>query len=416
MGNKQEYWLITADNQLGAIHWNNPQREEDYYHSFQSICKAAAKDEDCLGVLGVGDVRERATIQAKNLEGMNLGLQTLLEAGKPMLALMGNHDYTTPNWIESMCYPCLHNLADKAVQKRFGFDPDSTLALDFRSKGELEAAILANCQPADIRVAFLHQSLRELTTNLKQSYDTSLIRLEEMGFGSKGPCLIMLGDLHNYGDSWSPNKSVQAVYPGSPEMTDANEGSNGLRSDVLASEPHDYRKFVVHYFPKTQTWKPVEIEPRPWFRGKAKTSKETIRLVQLLQDAAARWPKPGVVALSCPRKDLALMREALKEIPTLEARVEEYDPTEEETTEVESKEEATLSWPENKRALVALAEESGMDSEALALLQEIVGHDGSTPNVKNDVARAWMAWNKEEKPEGLEPTADPTPETEKETQ
>lgn len=391
------YWLVTADNQLGAVHWNNPAREEDYYRSFQGLCKKAAKDEECLGILGLGDVRERASIQAKNLEGMNLGLQMLLEAGKPMLAIMGNHDYTTPNWIESMCYPCLHNLADKRVQEQHGFDPETTLALDFKPKGDLEKGILEACggNPEKIRVAFLHQSLRELTTNLRQSYDTSLQRLEELGLGTQGPCLILIGDLHNYGDAKSPSGSIQAAYPGSPEMTDSNEGSNGLKSDVIQSEPHDYRKFAIHYFPDTKTWKPVEINPRPWFRGKAKTAKETLRMLQLLHDASAKWTMPGVVALSCPRRELTLVREALAEIQTLEARVEEYDPdTDKEEDWKETGQEASLSWPENKRALLALAEESGLDAEAFALLKEIVARDGSTPNPKNDVANGWIAWNR----------------------
>lgn len=390
----KKYWLVTADNQLGAIHWNNPLREEDYYRSFQNICKAAAEDPNCLGVLGLGDVRERASIQAKNLEGMNIGLQILLEAEKPMLAIMGNHDYTTPNWIEAMCYPCLYNLTDKKVQERFGFDPKTTLALDFKTKGELEKTITENCDPKNIRVAFLHQSLRELTTNLKQSYDTSLSRLEELGFGSLGPCLMLLGDLHNYGDAKSPSGAVQGAYPGSPEMTDANEGSNGLKSDVVQSEPHDYRKFVIHYIPADHSWKPVEISPRPWFRAKAKTAKEALRMIQLLENAASKWPMPGIVALMCPKRELELVRDSLKTVPTLEARVEEYDPsTEEEDNWKETAQETALSWPENKKAILALAEEMGLDEMALTLLREIVARDGSTPNPKNDVANAWIAWN-----------------------
>lgn len=396
--NKTDYWLVTADNQLGAIHWNNPLREEDYYNSFQTICKNAAEDPACLGVLALGDVRERASIQAKNLEGMNAGLKTLLTAQKPMLAIMGNHDYTVPNWIEGMHYPCLHNLTDKKVQARFGFDPDTTLALDFKTKGELEKEILENCEPTKVKIAFFHQSIRELTTNLRQSYDISLDRLEELGLGAENPCLVLLGDLHNYGDAKSQSGNLHAAYPGSPEMTDINEGSNGLKSDVISSNPHDYRKFVIHYYPNTQQWKPVEIACRPWFRAKAKTQKESTRMLQQLKLAATEWKIPGCIALSCPKNDMADVHRALRDIPILEARVEEYnEETEKEDDWRENEAETSLSWPENKKALVQLAVDSGMDSEALALLQEIVARDGSTPNAKNDVASAWAAWNPDDK-------------------
>lgn len=394
-GGISPYWLVTADNQLGAIHWGNPQREEDYYRSFQRICKMAAEDPDCLGVLGLGDVRERAGIQAKNLEGMNLGLRMLLESGKPMLAIMGNHDHTRPNWIEAMKYPCLHNLADKAVQEKFGFNPQTTLALDFQPKTSLEEVIASACDPEKVRIAFLHQSLRELTTNLRQSYDTSLSRLEEIGFGAVGPCLILLGDLHNFGDAKSPSDRVQGAYPGSPEMTDTNEGYNGLKSDVVQTCPHDYRKFVIRYFPSDNSWEPLQINPRPWFRGKSKTAKEALRMVGQLEEAASDWKEPGIVALTCPKREMGLVRDALQKIPVLEARVEEYDPSAENPEDWgDTNQEATLSWPENKKALLALAQEAGLDSEALALLSEIVARDGSTPNAKNDVGNAWNAWAK----------------------
>jgi DNA repair exonuclease SbcCD nuclease subunit len=412
----EKYWIGTADTQLGSIHWNNLQREQDYYQIFQELCNQAVNEPNCLGILGFGDLRERASIQAKNLGGLNRGLLNLLNAGKNMLAFMGNHDFTTPNWIEEMCYPSLHNLTNPEVQKRFGFDPETTLVLDFKTRAELIPA-LTERDPKKMKVVMLHQSLRELTTSMKQSYDISLEQMHELGFGAEHPCVVLLGDLHNYGDA--SVGQLQAVYPGSPEMTDINEGMNGLRSERMQSSPHDYRKFALRYYPESNTWEPFELNPRPWFRGKAKTPKEADRILSLAKTATDAWQRPGCITLTVPKKDLERTREFLRTVNTLEGRVEEYNPeAEEDENEANWEPENTeteVSWKENKRMLMELAFESKLPEESIALLNEIVKHDGSTPNVKNDVAAAWSIWckdpsAKEETPEAeasLAPTFEP---------
>ena len=388
------YWIITADTQLGAVHWQNSIRENDYYTAFQNQCRKAAEDKHCLGILGLGDMRERAGLQSKNLGGHNRGLLILLEAKKVMLTLMGNHDFTNPNWIVEMCYPSLKDLTNKRVQLQYGFEPSTTFASHYLPKNQLEEN-LRNADPENIRLMFLHQSLRELTTSLKQSYDISLETMSELGFGKTGPCNIFLGDLHNYGDASLGN--ITAAYPGSQEMTDANEGVNGFKSNRIASEPHDYRKFVIHFFPESMKWTPVEIEARPWFRGKAKTAKEADRLEQLLLNAAKSWKQGACVFLTPPKSETERFRNLLKTLPILEARVEEYNPErDEENEEDESPSlETSLNWQENKKSLLELAISSNLDTDALDLLKHIIEADGATHNPKNDVLSAWEKWGKQ---------------------
>jgi DNA repair exonuclease SbcCD nuclease subunit len=415
-GQNLPYWIVLADTQLGAVHWQNPTREEDYYHAFQSQCYLAASDENCLGILGLGDLRERASIQAKNLGGLNRGLKILAEGGKPLLALMGNHDYTHPNWIEEMCYPSLKNLADPEVLADHGFNPTTTLALHFTPRSQLKDVLLSR-NPERISLMFLHQSLRELTTSLKQSHDLSLSELQEMGFGKTKPCTIFLGDLHNYGDASLGN--ISAAYPGSLEMTDANEGINGLRGTRVSSNPHDYRKFVIHYYPSTGEWTPVQTQARPWFRGKAKTKKESDRLEAVLKQHGATWswePRGAAcIALSVPKTERERFERLLSELPILQAKVEEYNPDiDADANEDESSDktvETTLSWQQNKSELLELAVADDLDAESRRLLSCIVESDGATHAPKHDILTAWGRWAEEPSQNPETPQTPQTPET-----
>jgi DNA repair exonuclease SbcCD nuclease subunit len=392
MENK-EFWIHTADTQLGAVHWQNPIREKDYYEMFVQLCTVAAEDPLCKGIIGAGDLRERASIHAKNLDGFTEGLSILAEANKPLLALMGNHDATTPNWIESFRYPSLKNLTCPKIQEKYGFDPEKTLALDFTSKTRLHEKI-AGMNPEKKELVFLHQALKEFTTSIHHSHDTSLPQLESLGLGKEKPCLILLGDLHNYGDTQYNN--LTAIYPGSPEMTDINEGSNGLKSDRFPLQPHDYRKFYVIFNPKTLKWSPVEIKNvRPWFCGKAKTEKEAEKLEDTLLLEASAWeshPKAACIHLSLPKTKISHFKDILKELHILEARVEEYN--EEINTELTGEITHSLSWKQNKENLLSLAGESELDLDSIKLLETIIQNDGSTHNPKNDVLSAWNNWIK----------------------
>jgi DNA repair exonuclease SbcCD nuclease subunit len=399
---KRTYWIVLADTQLGAVHWQNLIREEDYYKAFQTQCSLAAEDESCLGIIGLGDLRERASIQAKNLGGMNRGLKILADANKPLLAIMGNHDYTTPNWIDEMCYPSLKNLTKKHVQLEYGFDPQTTLALHFTPKGDLIEKLKEN-NLEEIKILFLHQSLRELTTNLKQSYDISLADLEDLGLGKKQDCTVFLGDLHNYGDVSRKTESghtITAVYPGSLEMTDANEGINGLKTERISTSPHDYRKFVLKLYrdndnENSTTWEPIEINPRPWFRGKAKTKKETDRIESLLLEHSKSWKKAlsACVYLTVPKSETERIKTSLSDLNILQSKVEEYNlETDEDANEDQTQLDGALSWQENKNGLLALAKEEKLDEDALSLLRHIVESDGATHNPKNDILNAWSKW------------------------
>lgn len=387
------YWIILADTQLGAIHWQNNAREQDYYEAFQTQCLKAAMDKNCLGILGLGDLRERASIQARNLGGLNRGLQTLDQAGKCLLGLMGNHDKTSPNWIKEMCYPSLKDLTDPKIQEAHGFDPSTTLASHFLPKAELKA-LLQNHGKGKTLI-FLHQSVKELTSNALQSYDISISELHQFGIGLEHPCQLFMGDLHNYGDINSQKLSL--AYPGSLEMTDINEGVNGLRSDKILSGPHDYRKFVIHFYPnrklEEEQWVPIETKPRPWFRGKTKSSKETEKMINTLIKKSTKWESPACVLLTVPKTGIDNIRVQTKPLNCLELRIEEYDPFMDKDQENAYLEHYShsLSWSENKKKLQEIGSDA-LDKDSADLLQKVCACDGSNTNAKSDVIAAWELW------------------------
>lgn len=390
------YWIILADTQLGAIHWQSSVREQDYYEAFQTQCLKAAVDKNCLGILGLGDLRERASIQARNLGGLNRGLQTLNQAGKCLLGLMGNHDKTSPNWIKEMCYPSLKDLTDPTVQEKYGFDPSTTLASHFLPKTELKTMLKEHGKGKNL--IFLHQSVKELTSNVLQAYDVSINELHEFGIGKENPCELFLGDLHNYGDVNSQNISV--AYPGSLEMTDINEGINGLKSDKILSGPHDYRKFVIHFYPERQLtedrWVPVEIKPRPWFRGKARTGKETSKIIDILLEKAKKWDYAACVLLTIPKPQIEEVKREVAKLDCLEIRVEEYDPFIDNAQENAYLEHYShsLSWTENKKKLQEIGS-MFLDKDSAELLQKVCMCDGSNANTKSDIVSAWELWKTE---------------------
>jgi hypothetical protein len=307
---------------------------------------------------------------------------------------MGNHDKTEPSWIKEMHYPSLKDLTSPKVQQDHGFDPETTLAVNFTPRSLL-IDTLKKHNPEKRKLVFLHQSLREMTTHVLQSYDLSMGDLLNLGFGKDMECTVFMGDLHNYGDIKEDN--LEVVYPGSLEMTDINEGINGLKSQRVTSCPHDYRKFVIHFYPERkqdqENWVPVEIKPRPWFRGKAKNTKDSQKVLEILLEKSQTWESPACVLLTMPKSEIEGIRKAIKDLNCLEMRIEEYDPIVDQSEEEAYLEHYShcLSWTENKRRLQDLGAEY-LDEESTNLLQKICKNDGSNSSTKADILCAWQEW------------------------
>lgn len=189
-------------------------------------------------------------------------------------------------------------------------------------------------------------------------------------------------------------------------MTDINEGVNGLKSQILESQAHDYRKFVIHFYPERteNRWEPIEIKPRPWFRGKAKNQKESDKLLGIILEHSKRWESQPCILLTLPKEQIEIFKDKLKTLNCLELRIQEYDPyiDNELNDGVLEEYSHSLSWSENKKKLQDIANTS-LDQDSALLLAQICASDGSNHNTKTDIAQAWDGWKKHLDQQNLNP-------------
>lgn len=408
MSKKAPYWVFIADVHAGDIPGGIPQREEDIYRTFQNICQEAAKDPACLGILGGGDLRDKPTIQTRNLDGFNAGIAILHNAQKMLLTIIGNHDMTNPTWVKAMHHPSLGSLTDHKTLIKQGLDPETFLASDYKNKADLrewlENIPLETRQNA--KTVVLHLALAELCV-INQKAEISLPELKELGFGSKGKVTFLLGDIHNFGDITLDN--IEAVYPGSIEMTDRNEGVNGFKSTRYPTMKPEFEKFVLHWYPQginedgEPEWERIPVPSRPWYYVKIAKTKEKKAQAELEMafKAVSKWDvsNPGILNLILPEKEIeeaTAQFQKLKDLGkilqiNIEAYSKEIHGTEEED---EPPRGGSGSWDETKTFLPEMAEDSKMSPRAKELLKQLIAGDKSTHSVKGDVTNAWDTWKK----------------------
>lgn len=405
MTEKLPYWIFLADVHAGDIPGALTCREEDIYHAFQLQCQLAANDPSCLGIIGGGDLRDKPSMQARNVDGFNTGIEILHNAGKVLLALVGNHDMTTPTWIKAMHHPALKSLSDPIVMQAHGLDPKTTLASDYKNKEELKTWFesLGETTRTNAKTVFLHLALADLCA-ANQKAETSLEELKALGFGKNGPVTFFIGDLHNYGDV-SLDK-IEAVYPGSLEMTDRNEGVNGFKSTRYPTMKPEFAKFVLHWVPKgpkgEPEWERIPLKPRPWYYVKISKNKEkkTGPELEMALKAVSKWTSenPGILNLILPEKELENAAKPFQTLKTegkiLQINLEAY------SKEIHGSEDedeipppsGNGSWTDTKALLPDMAKSSKLSPEALSLLSELIASDGSTHSPKGDVTNAWDKW------------------------
>lgn len=409
---KSDHWIIVADVHAGDIPGALPARENDIYQAWQGLCHQGAADSNCRGIIGVGDLRDKPGIQARNLDGFNAGIRILHEAGKSLLALVGNHDMTDPLWVTAMHHPALHDLADPEVRLAHGMDPQKVLAVHYKNRKDLQEWFesLGQSQRANARTVFLHLALSELSAP-NQKCETNMEELQILGFGSQEETLFLLGDIHNYGDI--TEGKLTAVYPGSIEMTDRNEGVNGLKSNIHPPEKPDFRKFALRWWPEGKSgngapeWERFELNCRPWHyvRVPEAKNKNLKAHLELAKRAVEKWTpeNPGVLNLILPKKEIPAAKELFAPeakagkmlVFNLEAFSKEIHGSDEEEEEPKR---GPSNWNETKALLPEMAEEAKLSPRAISLLKKLIEADGSTHNPKNDVGQAWDKWIAESNP------------------
>ena len=85
-------FLHLADIHLGFDRYDSKERTQDFYYAFNDALEKYAIAPQVDFVLIAGDLFEHRNIQPATLNQAKLALQTLKEAGIPVLAIEGNHD------------------------------------------------------------------------------------------------------------------------------------------------------------------------------------------------------------------------------------------------------------------------------------------------------------------------------------
>lgn len=101
-------FLHLADIHLGCRRYNLDERTKDFFHAWHDVIVNHAVPNQVDFVLIVGDFFDRRNIDPQAMNHAMLGLQTLRDAGIPVVAIEGNHDQHTDDnispysWMRSL--------------------------------------------------------------------------------------------------------------------------------------------------------------------------------------------------------------------------------------------------------------------------------------------------------------------------
>lgn len=398
--------LILSDTQIGMMPEGRPDLAEDFVNALIWGCELARDTPECTSVIVTGDMRD-----TPGIDGEQFGwLMDALDAcgDKPMGVLCGNHDMTSPNWIKSATRRIkgIHDLTTPEGIHAVGLNPEEAFALDYKNPSELHEILTTRLSSGKTKTLFLHQAFGEFgASNFADISIPDLVKMIPAG----SELTVFAGDIHNYGDATSEDGRIRVFSPGSMQMTDVNEGFNGLPSKQYPSTEGADRKYVLWYDLETGEVTRQTVPDhilRPWLYLKLPEGAKNIP--EILSQTALKWvgrPK-GIIELKLPSQELNRARVMLQENPGLvhpfdrvRIRVLPDKKTTEKIEELDSgaaPEEIIKRQNWVNRELIALAEEEfnakRMSAEALELLKSLC--DKNAKN-KRDVHFVIHGWNKE---------------------
>ncbi len=220
-----------ADTHLRDSQYATARRGVDFFEACKAAVKAACRQADLLVL--VGDIFDRARPSARVIGQLIQLDQILKEAGKPMLAVTGNHDWCEPTWLSTLFPDRLVDnaqLADDASgiipidgtkvtfrgYKFVGIDPHNAGA--FRQN---LAQITVEAREADV---VLYHGLVDGVVPF-DIYIASPLHVRDFPV-SKNNKAWLLGDIHMQGYQGIPRPGggeCLVGYPGSTEMCSAAE-------------------------------------------------------------------------------------------------------------------------------------------------------------------------------------------------
>jgi len=213
-----------GDAHLGKRQYGLRAREEDMFKAFAYCVESAIKNKSKVVILP-GDILDGIEQRGQAIEFLQNQVERLKGHGIEVVGIDGNHDYTGGKWLR-IC-----GITDLGTSAVFDFGGlricGLRAALPTQFCEDLDGMAL-DMSAADQRahIFVLHQSVAELSEfNTEVTAEWCSRPLELMGVK-----YVAMGDIHAYGEYKSPN-GIQFVYPGSMEVTAANES---------------FKKYLVH--------------------------------------------------------------------------------------------------------------------------------------------------------------------------
>jgi hypothetical protein len=309
--------LIMADNQIGMMPEGRPELAEDFVIATKWACALARETPDCIGIAVAGDMRDTPHIPGEQFGWL---MDIMDECGdKPLSVLCGNHDMTQPNWVKTATRRIngIYDLTTPQGVEVLGLDPKNAFGLDYKNPIELEKILSQRLKSGETRTLFLHQAFAEFgAARFSDIHIEAVRRMIPDGC----PLTIFAGDIHNYGDTQSADGLVRAFSPGSLQMTDVNEGFNGLPSKIYPKLEDCDQKFILWYDLQSHQVTRQAIPPhilRPWHYAKLRDGISNIPEI-LMQKALAWASRPrGIIELKVPPNELNRARTILEQNPGL---------------------------------------------------------------------------------------------------
>ncbi len=266
---------ISGDAHFRDTQYARASRGRDYFEAKVRLVKLAAELK-LKTLLDTGDFFNSSRPSA-NVIQMAMKLDALLKShGIAMLTVTGNHDWSTPTWLEVL-FPeprpetgGIIPMDDKRVTID-GFVYQGVRPYSPSGLRENSAAVMQMCQGAD--VILMHATVNgvvECGVNPDRMLD-----LSELPY-VPGVKLIALGDLHYFG--FTTHRGVLVGYPGSTEM---NSSSEPVRKVLPVVRVSDASATLDNAHP---------LAIRPFFARTIRTEADSDALLEELKPAALQHP------------------------------------------------------------------------------------------------------------------------------
>ena len=266
---------VSGDTHFRDTQYARSSRGLDYYEAKLRLVKRA-NESGVTVLLDTGDFFNSSRPSANVIQQATRLDRLLKQKGIAMLTVTGNHDWSTPTWLDVL-FPDT-NPSDGGIipmdDRRLvidGFVYQGVRPYSPSGYRANEVAIKKLCEGAD--VVLMHATVNGI---VECGIDPErMLDLTELPY-VPGVKLIALGDLHYFG--FITHRGVLVGYPGSVEMNSSSEPTSKVLPLVRVTDEGATLQDAL----------PLRI--RPFLTATIRTEADSDALMELLQPVAAEHP------------------------------------------------------------------------------------------------------------------------------